>query len=143
MPAAARQPRGHVRGVLGVVEDQQRPAAVPQLGQHRRPHRLGPGPGLHASQRQAKSGDLIPDQPALLGVDPPGQVIGPGEAVRVLGGQLGLAHPAHPVQRLHHRLIPGQQLLPHLSQQIVAAGEPGITGGDVPHPRHRHDRPGP
>ena len=137
VPAAARQPRCHVRGVLGVVEDQQPPAAVPQLGQHRRPHRLGPGPGLHASQRKAKGGDLVPDQPALLGVDPPGQVIGPGEPVRVLGCQLGLAHPTHPVQRLHHRLIPGQQLLPHLSQQIVPAGEPRITGGDVPHPRPR------
>ena len=116
MPAAARQPRRHVRGVLGVVEDQQPPAAVPQLGQHRRPHRLGPGPGLHAPQRKAEGGDLVPDQPALLGVDPPGQAIGCGEPVRVLGRQLGLAHPAHPVQRLHHRVVPGQQLLPHLRQ---------------------------
>ena len=134
MPAAG-QPWCHICGVLGVVEDQQRPAAVPQLGQHRRPHRLGPGPRLHASQRKTEGGDLVPDQPAFFSVDPPGQAVGPGEPVRVLRCQLGLAHPTHPVQRLHHRLIPGQQLLPHTRQQIVPAGEPRITGGDVPHLR--------
>ena len=89
--------------------------------------RIASVPAWNASQRQAEGGDLVPDQPALLGVDPPGQVVGPGEPVRVLGRQLGLAHPAHPVQRLHHRRVPGQQPLPHLSQQIVAAGEPRIT----------------
>ena len=137
MPAAPGQPRCHVRGIPGVVEDQQPPAALPQLGQHCCPHRLGPGPVLHASQRMPEGGDLVPDQPALLGIDPPGQVVGPGEPVRVLGRQLGLAYPAHPVQRLHHRPVPGQQPLPHLSQQIVPAGETRIAGGDVPHSRPR------
>ena len=112
MPGAARQPRRHVAGVLGVVEDQQPPAPPPQLAQHRRPHRLRARPGLDTAQRGAQRGELVADQPGLLGVDPPGQVVGPGEPVRVLDRQLGLAHPAHPVQRLHHRPVPGQQRAP-------------------------------
>ena len=100
-----------------------------------------PGSGLDASQREPERGDLVADQPGLLGVDPPGQVVGPGEPVRVLGGQLGLAHPAHAVQRLHHRRVPAQQPVPHRLQQAVPAGEPRITGRDVPHPRHSPGQP--
>ena len=100
-----------------------------------------PAPACDASQRSAQGGELVADQPGLLGVDPPGQVIGSGEPVRVLDRQLGLAHPAHPVQRLHHRLVPGQQPLPHRHQQPVPAGEPRIAGRDVPHPRHAARQP--
>jgi len=141
MPAAARQPRCHIGRVLGVVEDQQPPAPLPQLGQHHRPHHLRACLSFNASQREPQSGDLVPDQPALLGVDPPGQVIGSGEPVRVLGRQLGLTHPAHPMQRLHQRLLPGQQPLPHRHQQTVSAGEPRITRRDIPHPRHSPRQP--
>jgi hypothetical protein len=42
---------------------------MPQLGQYRRPYRLASSPGRNASQRLAKVSDLIPDKPALLGVD--------------------------------------------------------------------------
>ena len=144
MTAAARQPGSDVGGVLGVVEDQQPPPPLPQLSQYHRPHRLGACPGLQAPQRCPQRGDLVADQVGLLGVDPPGQVIGPGEPVRVLGRELGLAHPAHPLERLHHRPVPGQQPLPHRHQQTVPAGEPRIAGRDVPYPRHpaRQPRPG-
>ena len=68
MPAAAGQPRGDVGGGLGVVEDQQPPAALVQFGQHRRPHRRGPRPGL-TQPRAAQGSELVPDQPGLLGID--------------------------------------------------------------------------
>ena len=125
-----------VGGVLGVVEDQQPPAALAQVGQHRRPHRLAARPGLDAAQRRAQGGELVADQPGLLGVDPPGHVVVGGEPVRVLDRQLGLAHPAHALQRLHHRPVPGQQPVPHRRQQPVPAGEPRVAGRDVPHPQH-------
>ena len=141
MPATAGQPPGDVARVLGVVEHQQPPAPLPQLAQHRRPHHLDVRPGLDAAQRGAQGGELVPDQPGLLGIDPPGQVIGPGEPVRVLDRQLGLAHPAHALERLHHRLVPGQQPLPHRHQQPVPAGEPGIAGRNIPHPRHTARQP--
>ena len=136
MPGPAGQPRADVGGVLGVVEDQQPPAALVQVGQHRRPDRLGACPGLDAAQRGAQGGELVADQPGLLGVDPPGHVIAVGEPVRVLDRQLGLAHPAHALQRLHHRRVPGQQPVPHRRQQPVPAGEPRVAGRDVPHPQH-------
>ena len=136
MPAPARQPPSDVSGFLGVVEDQQPPPPLPQLPQHRRPHHLHARPGLNTAQRRAQRGELIADQPGLLGVDPPGQVIAVGEPVRVLDRQLGLAHPGLALQRLHHRPIPGQQPLPHRRQQLVPASEPRIAGWDVPHPQH-------
>ena len=83
------------------------------------------------------------DEPSLLGVHPPGQVIVPGEPVGVLGGQLGLAHPAHPLKGLHHRLVPGQQPLPHRHQQPIPASEGRVAGRDVPHPRHAARQPRP
>ena len=47
-PPPGSHPR-HISGPLGVVEDQQPPPPLPQLGQHRRPHRLAPRPGLRRS----------------------------------------------------------------------------------------------
>ena len=122
--------------MLGVVEDQQPPAALVQVGQHRRPDLAGACPGLDAAQRGAQGGELVADQPALLGIDPPSHVIIGGEPVRVLDRQLGLAHPAHALQRLHHRRLPGQQPVPDRRQQPVPAGEPRVAGRDVPHPQH-------
>ena len=135
MPTTAGQPPGDFGRVLGVVEYKQPPAPLPQLPQHRRPHRLHARPGLHTAQRHAQGGELIADQSGLLGVDPPGQVVGPGEPVRVLDRQLGLAHPAHPLERLHHRPVPGQQPLPHRHQQSIPTGKPQVTGWEIPHPR--------
>lgn len=37
---------------------------------------------------------------------------------------------------LHHRRLPGQQLVPDRRQQAVPAGEPRVAGRDVPHPQH-------
>ena len=97
---------------------------------------LGACPGLDAAQRGAQGGELVADQPGLLGIDPPGHVIVVGEPVRVLDRQLGLAHPAHALQRLHHRRVPGQQPVPDRRQQLVPAGEPRVAGRHVPHPQH-------
>ena len=145
MPAAARQPPGDVGGVSRRCR---RPAATGPAPAARpapppAPPPCPPRPATQPSSR-AQRGELVPDQPGLLGVDPPGQVIVPGEPVRVLDRQLGLAHPAHALQRLHHRPVPGQQPLPHRHQQPVPAGEPRIARRDVPHPRHapRQPRPG-
>ncbi len=75
VPAAPRQPWRHIRRRLRIVEDQQPSVTLPQLGQHRGPRRLGPGSGRNASEHQPEAYDLVPDQPILLSVDPPGQVI--------------------------------------------------------------------
>ena len=136
VPVPAGQPRADVGGGLGVVEDQQPPAALPQFPQHRRPHSLGACPGLDAAQRGAQGGELVADQPALLGVHPPRHVIVRREPVRVLDRQLGLAHPAQALQRLHHRPVPGQQPVPDRRQQLITAGESRVAGRDVPHPQH-------
>ena len=141
MARPARQPPGDISGFFGVVEDQQPPPPLAQVGQHRRPHLLGACPRLDTAERGAQGGELVADQPALLGVDPPAQLIGPGKPVRILDRQLGLAHPAHPLQRLHHRLFPAQQPVPHRHQQPVPAGEPRITGRQIPHPRQAARQP--
>ena len=140
MPAPARQPPGQVFGVLGVVEHQQPPVPAPQLGEHR-PPRLGqPAARVGAAQFGGQRRDLLPDQPRLLRGDPPHYVIAGGEPVRVLGRQLGLADPAHPVQRLHRRPVLAQQRLPDLRQHPVPAGEPGIAGRDISPHRRQHPR---
>jgi hypothetical protein len=73
------------------------------------------------------------DQHRLFGVDPPHEVVFGGEPIRVLKRQLGLAHSAQPVERLHHQCgLPGPQPLPQLGQQVVAAGEVRIAGRQVP-----------
>ena len=145
MPGPARQHPRHILRPAGVIEDQQPPVPLPQLGQHRPPRRRQPRPGLGAAQLRGQPGQLLPDQPRGLGVDPPHQVIAAREPVRVLDRQLRLADPAHAVQRLHHRPVPGQQRLPHRHQQPIAPGEPRVAGRDVPHPRPapRPPRPGP
>ena len=127
MPGTARQPRRQVLRGLGVVEHQQPPVPPPQLTEHRPPRRaqvrVRPGAAQLGGQRR----DLLPDQPGLLRGDPPHHVIARGEPVRVLSRQLRLAHPAHPLQRLHHRPAPGQQRLPHIGQHLIPAGEPRIA----------------
>ena len=85
MPAPARQPPGDLSGILGIIEDQQPPAPDPQLGQYRGPHTLRPRATFHTLQLGAKGGELIPDKPALLAIDPPCQVIGPSKPACVLG----------------------------------------------------------
>ncbi len=82
MPAATRQPGPDVGGACGVVEHQQ-PAVPPvQLGQHRGPHHLGTRPERDTPQRRPEGGELVADQPRLLGIDPPGQVMTTSEPVR-------------------------------------------------------------
>ena len=135
MPGPAGQPRPDRGGGLGIVEDQQPPATVVQVGQHRRPHGVCARPGLDAAQRGAQGGELVADQPGLLGIHPPGHVIAVGEPVRVLDRQLGLAHPAHALQRLHPRVVPGLQLVPHRRQHPVPAGEGRVAGRNVPDPQ--------
>ncbi|HYX94315.1 MAG TPA: toll/interleukin-1 receptor domain-containing protein, partial [Geodermatophilus sp.] len=81
-------------------------------------------------------GELAGDEHRLFGVDPPHQVVVGGEPVRVLQGQLGLAHPAQPVERLHHqRGLAGVQPPAQLGEHAVPAGEPGIARRYLPHPR--------
>ena len=142
MPVPARQPRTvcrpgfrHCRRPAATGPGPAaRPAPPPAPPRH-------PRPGLHTAQRCAQRRELVTDQPALLGIHPPGQLVGAGEPVGVLGRQLGLAHPAHPLERLHHRRVPGQQPLPDRHQQPAPAGEPWITGREIPHPRHAARQP--
>jgi hypothetical protein len=78
----------------------------------------------------------------LLGGNPPGQVVVAGVAVGVLDGQLGLANPAQPAQRLRLGLddrggLAGVQALVELVEQLGAAGEGGIAWRQVGHQRPR------
>ena len=141
MPAPARQPRPDIIRLRGVIEPPAatRPTRAGPAAPPRAPPRSPPRPRRTPARRPARR--PAPDQPSPVGVDPPGQVIGPGELVRVLDRELGLAHPAHPLQRLHHRLIPGQQLPADRHQQPIPPGEPRITRRDVPHRRHPARQP--
>jgi hypothetical protein len=61
--------------------------------------------------------------------------------VRILNGQAGLAHPAHPAQ--HHDPQPrarGQQAV-QAAQQVLAAGQ-HVRAQRQPHRQPRHRRPG-
>jgi hypothetical protein len=140
MPGTPRQPPRQVFRGLGVVEHQQPPVPAPQLTQRRPPRRaqvrVRPGAAQTGGQRR----DLLPDQPGLLGGDPPHHVIARREPVRVLCRQLRLAHPAHPRQRLHHRPPPGKQRLAHIGQHLIPAGEPRIPRRDIPPHRRQHPR---
>ena len=107
---------------------------------HQRPQRLRVG-GRVQAQPVGQGGELIRDRGGLLGGQPPHQVIAGGVRVRVLGGQLGLADPAHPVHRMHrHR--PGGQRPRQLLQLPAPAGEMGVPRRDLPHPRQRTGEPG-
>jgi hypothetical protein len=135
VPGPAGPVAGDVGRPLGVVEHQQPPVPAAQLGQqplhgvaHRRPG------------RQAESGGegskLVGDEHRLFGVDPPDQLVVGGEPVRVLDGQLGLAHSAQPVQRLHHRRgLVGVQPPAQFGEHAVPAGEPRIARRHPPHCR--------
>ena len=126
---------GDVLRAVGVVEDQQPAVPATQLGQQ-----PVHGGGDRRSGRQVQPGgepgELVGDEHRLFGVDPPHQVVVGGEPVRVLDRQLGLAHPAQPVQRLHHqRRLTGAQPPPQLGEHAVAAGEPRIPRRHPPHRR--------
>ena len=54
--------------------------------------------------------------------------------MRILHRQLRLADPAHAVQGLHHRPIPGQQLLSHRNQQSIPPCKTRIPRRNVPDP---------
>jgi hypothetical protein len=134
VPGPAGPVVGDVGRPLGVVEDEQPTVPVAQLGEqpvHGVGHR-GPGRQL---QPGCQPGQLVGDQHGLFGVDPPDHVVVGGEPMGVLERQLGLAHPAQPVEGLHHqRGLPGPQPSPQLGQKIVAAGEVRIAGRQVPYP---------
>jgi hypothetical protein len=68
VPAPARQPGPDVDGSLGVVEHQQPPSPLAQLAQNRRPYHLGSRSRPYPSKCRAERGELVADQPALLGV---------------------------------------------------------------------------
>jgi hypothetical protein len=146
MPCAPGQPLPQVTRPFGIVENQQPPLQLSQLPHHHRPYRVERYAGLDATQLGPQGSELLPDQLGLLSIDPPSQVISPGEPVRVLDRQLGLPDTTHPMQGLHHRPIAAEQPLPHRHQQPVPPGEPRIARRDIPpYPRHAtrkaHARP--
>ena len=71
MPATAGQPPRNRGWIFSVVENQQPPAPFTQLSQHRCPDQFCTRPGPQASQRNTQCCELVPDQPRLLGIDPP------------------------------------------------------------------------
>ena len=130
-------------GPFGVVEDQQPAVPAAQLGQQP-VHGGGDRRPAGRSEPGGEPGELVGDEHRLFGVDPPHQVVVGGEPVRVLDRQLGLAHPAQPVQRLHHqRRPPGAQPPPQLGEHAVAAGELRIPGRHPPHRRRPAGEPRP
>ena len=129
MSAAARQPRSHVSGVGGVIEDEQPPVPCPQLGQHHRPHHLDPGSGLHAAQREPDRSELVADKPGRLGVDPPGQVVGSGETVRVLDRQLRLSTPPIPCSACTTALSAASSRSRTTSSRPSRPVNPGLRAG--------------
>jgi hypothetical protein len=79
-------------------------------------------------------GQLVGDQRGYFGGDPPDHVVVGVVAVRVLGGQRGLADPAHAVQGLYHRRAVGSQRRTQPGEQVFTSGEGGVARGHVPHP---------
>ena len=141
MPGPVRPVAGDVLGVFGVVEDQEPPVPVTQFGEQPVDGVGHRGRGRHI-QPGGQPGELIGDEHRLLGVDPPHQVVVGGEPVRVLDRQLGLAHPAQPVQRLHHqRRHFIMQPPPQFGQHPVAAGEARIARRHPPHRRQGAGEP--
>ena len=118
-------------GVFGVVEDQQPPVPVTQLGQHP-VHHLGGDRVGGQPQPGGQTEELLGDKHRLFGVDPPHQVVIVGVPVRVFDDQLGLADATQPVQGLHRqssfRLEPPTQLI----EQVAAADEMRVPGRHVP-----------
>ena len=97
---ARRAASPDVFDLVGVVEDQQ-PARHPaQLIMNLRPQAVRVRCRVQA-ESAGQGGELVRDGRRFFRGDPVHQVIVPGVQVAVLGGQLGLADPAHPPQRLH------------------------------------------
>jgi hypothetical protein len=80
---------------------------------------------------------VVADQLRLFGRDPPDQVVFAGEAVGVLQGELGLADPAHAVQRLHGHPASAPQGVVQVVEHAVATGEAQVAAGQVPYLRQR------
>ncbi len=106
------------------------------------PDRVRVGIRLQAQPRGQRR-ELVRDQRRLIRGDPPHQVIVPGVGVGVLGGQLGLAHPAQPVHRLHRHPRPGRQPRRHRRHLTAPPGEIRVLRRDLPHPRHLAGEPRP
>jgi hypothetical protein len=138
VPGPAGPKAGDVLRVFGVVEDKQPPVPVAQRGQQSVDGVGHRGPGGQA-QPGGEGAKLSGDEQRLFGVDPPHQLVVGGETVRVLERQLGLAHPAQPVQRLHHqrRFLRAQPPV-ELGEQVVPAGEMRIAGRHSPQERFRN-----
>jgi hypothetical protein len=133
MPGLWRPPWPQVGGVVGVVEYEQPAVTLAQ-----RLPQGADGLGLLSMVGQAKAAgerdQLAGDGCGLLSGHPPDQVVVGGVAVGVLQGQLGLADPTQPVQRLRLNLhdrgrLAGVQALVELVEQVGAAGEVGIAQG--------------
>lgn len=91
MPLAGRQMPGEVGRVYGVVEDDQPARPGAQVVEERLYRLLLGGLGGGTVDEPCERGQLRRDLP--VGLHPPHQLVLPAEPVRVLDGQLGLAHP--------------------------------------------------
>lgn len=129
MPAAAWKPGLYVGRDFRIVEHQQPPVPAVHVSQQVQSHSLSARSGLDAAQRQAEGGELFPDQPGLLSIDPPRHAVTVSEQVRILNRQLGLAHPGHALESLHHRPVVQLQLLAHRRQQPTRPVKPGLRAG--------------
>ncbi len=134
MPAggAGRLPGGEFLGGAGVVEDEQ-PAAV-RLAAAQRVEHGGGGvrdvvAGGHA-EPGGEFGELLRDVGGLLGGHPPDHVVRGLEAVRVLGGDLGLAGAAEAVEHLaEHGGGAAGEAVAEQFEQLAAADEGGVARG--------------
>ncbi len=101
MPGALREQRGHALDVVPAVEDQQ-PVPVRLPAPERVADRADAFAGLAADAQAEFDGEFaeaVALDGAVVAVDPPHQVVVGAEAVRVLGGQLGLADAGHADER--------------------------------------------
>jgi hypothetical protein len=94
--------------------------------------------GLGEAKAAGQGGQLARDRRRLLGRHPPDQLVVARMAVGVLQGELGLADPAQPVQRLrldlHDRGSLARVQAPvELVEQVDPAGEAGVAGWQVGH----------
>jgi hypothetical protein len=113
-PAGAGQKRLQRRRVGGVVEHQQPPILLGQgltgVGELLRLDQIGGGTHAHAQFSERGS-----ERHAVLGRDPPAQLVVVPVAVSIGAGDLRLADPTHAVQRSD-----GNQRGPLLSRQMLA-----------------------
>lgn len=135
MPGALREQRVDAFGVVPAVEDQQ-PTGV------RLPTPQGVTHGADALTRLAAAAqtefhgeftEAVTLDVAVVGVDPPHHVVVGAEAVRVLGGELGLADAGHTEQRARGGSALGVgKALVKVGEQVVPAGEPRVAARNLP-----------